>query len=234
MTRIFALVSPHLDDAALSCSRLLAANPRSHVVTVFGAGPPSVDPLPEWDLDSPLLQAGDDVTAIRRREDIQACEILAALPHHLGFWDAQYRTVTYGYEGPADEALVGDVAAELIAMLPALGADAWVMPLGLVHPDHELVASACLKAFVAPGAPDDLYFYWDLPYRLRSPDGIEAAEAVVRRAGLGFEPGDLELSDDTELKRRAVECHRSQLVPLGPLVDAAVVGPETFFRLTRT
>ena len=46
MTRVFYVVSPHLDDAALSCSLLLAANPGSYRDHHFAAGPafgPPVD-----------------------------------------------------------------------------------------------------------------------------------------------------------------------------------------------
>jgi LmbE family N-acetylglucosaminyl deacetylase len=234
VSRIFALVSPHLDDAALSCSRLLAANPGSQVFTVFTGGPSSVDPLPEWDLLSPELRAGDDVTAIRRVEDEESCALLQAAPHHLGFWDEQYRASLYGYAGPAtDEELLDAVAGSLSRALSTVEADAWVMPLGLVHPDHQLTAVACLRAFTTEPAPER-YLYWDLPYRLWSPDQIGEAEDVVKAAGFALEETELPSSDDVSLKRKAVGCHRSQIAPLDELVEAAVVGPETFFRLTRT
>jgi LmbE family N-acetylglucosaminyl deacetylase len=231
VSRIFALVSPHLDDAALSCSRLLAANPGSQVFTVFTGGPVSVDPLPEWDLSSPSLRAGDDVTAIRRAEDDQSCALLQAVPHHMGFWDEQYRDPIYGYDGPpAPEDLLEAVAGALSDALSTVEAGAWIMPLGLVHPDHQLTAAACLRAFSTGRAPER-YLYWDLPYRLWSPDQIGEAEDVVLAAGFELEETELPASDDLDLKREAVGCHRSQLAPLGELVEAAVTGPETFFRL---
>ena len=81
----FGVISPHLDDAALSCSLLLLEHPGSVVVTVFAGGPPHVDPLSGWDVACNVFRPGDDVIARRRAEDAEACELLKASPVHLAW-----------------------------------------------------------------------------------------------------------------------------------------------------
>ena len=44
MARVLNVISPHLDDAALSCCLLMAAHPGSYLTTVFADGPVSVRP----------------------------------------------------------------------------------------------------------------------------------------------------------------------------------------------
>src|SRR5262245_53606305 len=77
------IVSPHLDDAVLSCGRFLGAHPGTHVVTVFAGNPPAYpEPLRLWDLQSGFAP-GDDVMEVRRQEDKAALAILDASPVHL-------------------------------------------------------------------------------------------------------------------------------------------------------
>jgi LmbE family N-acetylglucosaminyl deacetylase len=228
---VYALVSPHPDDVALSCALLLAANPGSHVVTVFSGGPPAVDPIPEWELASGMFAAGDDVPAARRAEDAAACALLAATAHHLGYWDGQYRCEPYGYAGPAGDDLVEAAAASLAELLRGLDADAWGMPLGLVHPDHELAAAACRRAFRSVGATER-FAYLELPYYREAPGRIALGGARLAAAGFAVEAVELEVSDDVSLKRAAFACHRSQLAPLEDRLEAAMGGPETYLRLT--
>jgi LmbE family N-acetylglucosaminyl deacetylase len=233
MAPVLAVVSPHLDDSTLSCARLLALHPGSHVVTALAGGPATVDPIPEWELASGVFGPGDDVVGTRRAEDRAAAEMLGATVHHLELWDRQYREERYGYHGPVDgEELTAALAAAIEKALVPLGADAWFMPAGLVHPDHELTAAACRRAFGSAAAPD-CYAYLELPYHLEAPAAVEAARARLRADRFDVQPEALPVSDDVELKRAAVACHRSQLAPLAGRIDPAVEGPETYFRLTK-
>lgn len=233
MLPVLALVSPHLDDWTLSCARLLALRPGSHVVTALAGGPPSVDPVPDWELASGLFRPGDDVVGARRAEDRAAAELLGATAHHLELWDRQYREARYGYRGPPDgEELTAALAAALEKALVPLRAGAWFMPAGLVHPDHELTAAACRRTFSSAAAPE-CYAYLELPYHLEAPAAVDAAQARLRADGFRSRRKALEVSGDAELKRSAVGCHRSQLAPLAAWVDAAVKGPERYFRLTK-
>lgn len=219
----------------MSCTRLVHAHPGSHVVTVFAGGPACVDPLPPgWDALSGVLQAGDDVPAIRRREDETACALVGAVPHHLGFWDEQYRNPTYSYDGPEGEALVSSIAESLIALMDDLPVDAWVTPLGLLHPDHQMTAAASLSAFkemAARSAGTQWMAYSELPHTVVFPGEVDGALQRLRAAEFVPEMAEVELSGDLARKRATIACHRSQLEMLWSSIDTALLAPETFYRL---
>ena len=231
------VVSPHLDDAVLSCAQVLGAHPGSVVVTVFSGGPGVVDPLPPWD-ESAGFGPGDDVTAARRHEDEAALAALGARAVHLGLWDHQYRNPSYGYEEPAgglDEAVDTALAA-------AIGAHdsiaTWLVPLGILHPDHRATAAAALR--LARRRPElGWLVYEELPYHVAY--GREAAKAAARLEQAGFTlehvaPGTGPAPATGPSYRQvgkvaAIRCYASQVPALGEGVDQAVAGPEVLHRL---
>jgi LmbE family N-acetylglucosaminyl deacetylase len=227
-------VSPHLDDVALSCAGLLAAHPGSSMVTAFAGGPGSVDPVTGWEELSGMFRPGADIVGARRHEDEQASTVLGSTFHHLEHWDHQYRTPTYGYPGPSLRAdLVQAVAQDLEVLIDASAPTAWAIPLGLSHPDHEVTAAACLEV-VGKFTDIDWLVYEELPYAVYLPEKVIGATANLRTRGFELRPVEgIEISADIPGKRRAVECYRSQLGPLGPAVDAAVDSPERIHRLVR-
>src|SRR5271165_505044 len=110
-------VSPHLDDLALSCAGFLARHPGSVMVTVFSGGPAAVRPLPDWDRDCGVFDAGDDVARVRRAEDMRAAELLEASTYHLNVWDCEYRSSAYGYEGATGAGELADAVARELERL---------------------------------------------------------------------------------------------------------------------
>ena len=229
--RVFRAVSPHLDDAVLSCGLLLAGNPGSRVTTVFASGPAHVDPLTEWDRASRLFHDGDDVISARRREEARAAAILGAVSEPLEFWDSQYRyDERFRYAGPTGQDLLDAVERELARIAEEDPVDAWLVPLGLGHDDHRLTARAALAAATKSGV--DCYVYQDLPYALeRAEETREQLEALESK-GLRFVPdASLCSSEERSLKREAVRCYRSQRRGLGRRARRAIRGPEQFLRL---
>lgn len=224
-------VSPHLDDVALSCGRFLGANPGSLMVTVLAEGPACVDPLPAWDLESGSFMPGDDVVEARRNEDRRAADVLGASSCHLGFWDRQYRSAEYGYEGPTDRALLAEaIAGDLRRLIDRVAGDRWLIPLGILHPDHRLTARACLD--VAGNLPDlDWIVYEELPYAIAFPQERDKAMTSLVARGFELAPVHGFASADASLKRRAIDCYRSQLGPLGSSVESAIATPERLSRL---
>ena len=122
------IVSPHLDDAVLSCGGLIARRPGAHVVTVFAGRPASVDTdvLTEWDRECGFAP-GDDVVGLRRIEDEHTCAALGAVAVWLDFVDGQYHE-----PAPLDR-----VTAALEATVAELAPDEVFVPLGLLHRDHD-------------------------------------------------------------------------------------------------
>ncbi len=187
-------LSPHLDDAALSCGGQIwadtAVSQSSLVVTVMAGDPPQethseyVDSLHErWN----LAAGGAAAAAARRQEDMAACRVLGSDYWHWDVPDCIYRhhAVTGDPFYVSDAAIFGDIhpqemglveqLARLIAALPAH--ERLVVPLSAGHHvDHQLVRLAAERS----ARPDRLVYYEDYPY-VRD----EAALAAVIPAGTG-------------------------------------------------
>lgn len=204
------MVSPHLDDAVLSCGRLLAGNPGALVVTVLAGDPGDWNEQTSWDATCGY-GPGVDVVEARRREDTDALAVVGARPVWLDLLDQQYRA------GPIPPAEIADaVAAVLPEGVPVVG------PLGLIHDDHRAVADALdLVRRRDPGR--EWWAYADIPYEGRC-DG----EDLRRSAGL--EPGTPAPLGDPARKQAAIRRYRSQI--RGLEVDLPLFRrPERYWRL---
>ncbi len=234
------VISPHMDDAALSCGQMLSAAPASHVVTVFSSGPTSVRPLPEWDKLSGSFQAGDDVMKLRQVEDDAAVAVVGAHAHRLDFWDEQYRAeppvrlarlrpgavraVRAKLDDPGLETAIFEKLRSVVAELPV---QTWFVPLGLWHGDHKKTARACLRLVRA--MPERRWaVYEELPYRWEVPLEVTAAKQHLERDGFALEPAVFPSSPDNSQKYAMVRCYRSQLPCLRARIDVAAAGPEVF------
>ncbi|MDO8209843.1 PIG-L deacetylase family protein [Conexibacter sp. CPCC 206217] len=147
------VVSPHLDDAALSMGATIsrAARAGAHVtaLTVFAGDPDSVADAGPWDRACGFGSARD-AARVRREEDVRACAILGATPAWLAFADVEYEP-----EHDAD--------AIWAALAPCLAGAQLVLTPGfpLHHPDHEWL-TRLLVARLPADAP--LAFYVEQPY----------------------------------------------------------------------
>lgn len=192
-------ISPHLDDAAFACGRLLASVSDAVVGTVFAGAPPPDAPLTEWDRASGF-QAGDDVIATRREEDRQALAILGAWPLWLTLQDRQY-----GLPPELDE-----VVGQLHGMLMQCEPGAVFFPLGLFHSDHRLTREAAV-ALVHACSGCQWFAYEDALYR-NLPGEREDGLAALEQSGMALRPARFaELPDAIARKRRAVDCYGTQL-----------------------
>jgi LmbE family N-acetylglucosaminyl deacetylase len=191
------VVSPHLDDAVFSCGQLLAARPGSVVVTVC-TGLPGVDqPHTEWDTESGFSSAREAVGA-RRTEDARAMELVGASRVGLDLLDGQYVLPT-DHEERMQRAL-----DDAIGDRPSL---ALFVPLGIRHPDHQLVGRLARDVARAQARPAILYE--ELPYRVEEPDEHLAALDRVHDEGWLLEHCDLALGP-LEVKDAAIDCYVSQ------------------------
>jgi LmbE family N-acetylglucosaminyl deacetylase len=170
-------LSPHPDDAALSCGGLAweqAHSGQEVSLWTFCAGDPPAGPL------SPFAESlharwgtGREASTIRRAEDLHSCALLGADARHFSIPDCIYRRsaktgaalydseeAIFGRIHPEEAVLVGR-AARQISQAFKLGANV-VCPLALgLHVDHRLVRAAAEKA------GGSFWYYADYPYVLK-------------------------------------------------------------------
>lgn len=208
------IVSPHLDDAVLSCGQLIAGWDGSVTVdTVFAGCPEDHERLTAYDRQSGFVNSEE---AVRERgvEDRCAARLLGHQRRDYDWLDVQY-----------GERAAGDAVAiqRMIAGILRSG-DTVFVPLGLAHPDHVLVGHCARLAAQLVDTP--FYAYEELPYRVLDPDG-----AVDARRALGTEWHVIAVempAGDLVRKESAVNCYRSQLWNLN--VYSCLV-PERFWKL---
>lgn len=230
MVHFYTVVSPHLDDAVLSCARLLAANRGSCIATVFAGGPSAISPLPGWDKSGGYFRDGVDVMGVRRGEDISGAAMINASTIQLPYWERQYRSEKYAYHGLSENDLPASIADELQRKADQHQGSAWLIPLGLGHPDHRITAEAGL--IFAKRCAEDVYVYEELPYATEGAAEIEARKEYIGNRGFLLEKDPhLQFASDTSLKAAAIRCHASQLRSLRRRTQKAIRTPERVWRL---
>lgn len=220
------VISPHLDDAVLGCTHLLAAHPGTTVVTVFAGRPATYpDPMERWDALCGF-QPGDEVHAARRAEDAAALELLEARPVWLDFVEHSHLPRTEWVRGE-------DLAAALEAVLRATDPTAVVAPFGLANPDHDATHDAAM--LVRQRYPEPAWFcYEDMGYK-HIPGLLASRIARLFVAGTWPTPAALPLAVDEARKRAVVDCYPSQVRALEAEwqvgAKLAAPAPEQFWRL---
>ncbi len=225
-----AILSPHFDDAVLSCWHVLAGAGEVLVVNVFAAEPPA-GALGWWDR---LAGAADSAVAIRTRieEDRQALALAGRTAVNLPFLDSQYRQ---GDQAPGEivEALRGVLVAGTRIYAPA--------SLGDHHRDHTAVRAAAL-ALRAEGA--DVALYADLPHAtldgwprwvLGGPSSgadltAEQWANQLETTGIPVERMDATVhrlpAEDHAGKLEAVLAYGSQIEPLQQVFGSSLADPQ--------
>ena len=131
------VVSPHLDDAVLGCSYLMAAHPGVTVVTVFAGRPKEYpSPMERWDSICGFVE-GDEVHVVRRAEDAAALAVLDARPVWL-------EHVEHSYLERSEWVRPAAVVEGLERSLRELDPTVVFAPFGLANPDHDCTHDACL------------------------------------------------------------------------------------------
>jgi LmbE family N-acetylglucosaminyl deacetylase len=146
------VVSPHFDDAVLSCSGKLMDEHLVDVVTVFAALPPENCACPVWDELTAAVNSRARVTE-RREEDSSALAHFDITPRHLNLLESQYQQ--YRHHTLDDLQSLSSLVSDYD--------EVW-LPAGIgLHPDHVLVRQAGLAA----KGERDIFLYADLPYAVR-------------------------------------------------------------------
>ncbi len=216
----YIYLSPHLDDAALSCGGTIAQHTTAGIPVLVvnictGAPPPGALLSPfaslmhrRWNLSA------DEAMARRLREDAEALEILRADGLQLDMLDAIYRMPEaytdderlFGQVAEGDR-LASDLQARLEDLISRFPDAVIYAPLGVGrHVDH-LATCTAAQALSRGGA--SVAFYEDFPY-VRHEHALE--QRLVELGGADrFLP--LVTSIDATLTRKigAIEAYSSQL-----------------------
>lgn len=189
------VLSPHLDDAALSCGGLIArataAGEPVLVVNVCSGSPP-----PDAQF-SPFAQSlherwglpPDAVVSHRRAEDAVALRVLGADALLWPALDAIYRRPdayhdeTSLFAVPAVDDPLRGVVIDLVALLARRYPQAdFYLPLAVgMHVDHQLVFTAATAALLDAGAA--VAYYEDFPYA-RQAGAVAQRLALIGHANL--------------------------------------------------
>jgi len=206
-------VSPHLDDAVLSCGGLIASTEgrqRTEVWTLFCGAPwvgrPS--PLAQWLHSASGARTALALSRRRRREDHAACSSLGCRARHFGWRDAVYRRASTGewlYSETTEHAPPHDEAALVTAIVTKLKQnlnpnDLLIAPLGIGgHVDHLIARQAVERTGHKP-----LLYYGDLPYSHRSPEELARRGDALRVFSYPLQPAAV------RAWKRAARLYRSQ------------------------
>lgn len=211
-------LSPHLDDAVLSCGgqiyQLTQAGRSALIVSIMAGDAPSTGLSDfarglhdRWEL-------AQDASSARRDEDVAASQMLGVDYHHLDLLDCIYRRhpvsgvalydseeSLFGQLHPAEEALA-DRLAGVLAHLPE-GHRVFAPLTAGHHVDHQLTRLAAERWLRGR----DLFYYEEYPYALTAgamPDGINDNQL--------WQPSVISITDEALAARiEAIACYRSQL-----------------------
>lgn len=207
------LVSPHFDDAILSAGQFMADRPDTVVLTVFGGFPKNADEVHSpYDEKSGFKNAQEAVEA-RRWEDNMAVSMLKGTAIHLDFPDSQY----------GEHSSLPNITSEIQRILDAGEYEGIYAPIGLDHPDHEIVTLAVTSLIT-----DLPIVLWeDLPTRVVYPEQVPER---LRQIGLAYRP-DRVIFEKTLIadKMRSLACYGSQ-ISTGILDPYILYVPERFYK----
>jgi LmbE family N-acetylglucosaminyl deacetylase len=214
------ILSPHLDDAVLSCWHLLCGPGEVEVINVFAGTPEPGSGSSWWDRASGATDSAQRMQE-RRAEDAEAFAIAGRKAVHLDFLDEQYDPVDQSEETILS-ALRSMIAPDAVVYVPAALGE---------HGDHERVRSAGLR-LAASGQPVRLYA--DHPHAVRRgwPAWIDGAESEAGRdvikhwdsrledVGVDRTRPEIHHLDDAEQERKllAVSAYRTQIPALAESV----------------
>jgi hypothetical protein len=213
------LVSPHLDDVALSCGALLDRPEPVDVLTVF-AGHPDPPQLGWWDRKIGFASSTENVTTRRAENETAFSED----PHrliNLSLLEIQYT------RGRRSETERDAIAREVRSWLGA-GAGTVGIPAGaglraglirarlerrrrsrvsVVHPDHLFVRDAVLGA-TCDDAQATVLLYEELPYLWGSPADSEVAGVS---ASCGRTAQLVTMAVNPQVKANRIAAYQSQV-----------------------
>lgn len=210
-------ISPHFDDAVLSCGGLIWEQTHSGIaveIWTVCAGTPPPGPISDHAAKMhKLWKTGNaqETVDLRRIEDQNAARRIGATVEHLTIVDALYRRSDTGAlfypetefvdPHPRDARLAEELSRQLSTRLTQY--DTIVCPLAVGgHVDHRITRSA------AEMLNRPLWYYADIPYTLKYPDTLAPAIDNMTSKTFFISPKGLRAWEDS------IAAHASQISTL--------------------
>jgi LmbE family N-acetylglucosaminyl deacetylase len=245
-------LSPHLDDAALSCGGLIWAQTQrgDHVEiwTICAGDPPTGKLSPFAEELHQRWQSGIEAAARRREEDLISCQAISATPRHFPLPDCIYRRAGEDY-WQAGESRQQNAASPGAFLYPDYQAI-----FGALHPlesdlvqqlarrlDESLPLEAVvvcpltvgghvdhrLTRLAAEQVRRDLWYYADYPY---ADDLVQRPEQLERLAPANAIRRTFRLNREAlQAWGKAVAAHRSQLSTFWPDLKAMQAALQGYY-----
>ena len=223
MDRLHLYLSPHLDDATLSCGGTIHAQAsrgeRVRVLTLFAGSPDEASPTAYAEELRTRWGGAHDPVAERRREDRQAMQILGATFEHLDLLDCVYRVDAHDGQSlyatevsifeeihPREREWHQDLALALQKQTDLGGANIYAPLTVGHHVDHQIVHR--MARLLARSGHNVLY-YEDFPYA-GDAEAVQQALAQCDAASWTSQVRVLS-AEDIAAKCAAIAAYRSQL-----------------------
>jgi hypothetical protein len=221
------ILSPHLDDAVLSCWHVLTQPGEVMVINVFAGVPANLDGPAWWDQYTGATDSGERVRE-RIEEDRRALALAGRSAVNLSFLDEQYRD---------EDQPLGELI-EQIERLLVPGAHIYAPAALANHTDHALVRAAALELRRLEFA---VSVYADLPHATlyglpawvagkRGPASKDLAAAAWDHALAGADttaPTVYRLDAETHARKlAAVRMYTTQLEALAELAGRPLTDGE--------
>jgi LmbE family N-acetylglucosaminyl deacetylase len=203
------IVSPHLDDAALSCGGRLLGDESVLVLNVFSRS--------AWWRFPHTAEDAERVMACRRTEEALVSRLTGCPQQALDLPEALLRghamaDVFTAPVGERDAEVAGQVGAAVGELARAHPLAHWFVPLAVGgHVDHRIARDAARAALERAGTPaTHVHFYEDLPYAAKLGPRETAADFSAHVPGLTLRPEELDIDDALPWKLEVLRAYWSQ------------------------
>jgi LmbE family N-acetylglucosaminyl deacetylase len=201
------ILSPHLDDAALSCGGRMLGDQSVLVVNVFNKGA-------WWRFPHEPLADAEKIQACRNIEEALISRLSGAVMKPLDLPEALLRGHTMAElftlrPDERDVEVAGQVRSAVAALAREYPLAHWFVPLAIgEHIDHHIVRDAAIAALADQHVkPTHLHFYEDLPYAAKlGPD----ADFSTRIAGQTLREEVLDIEEQLPWKMELLRAYWSQ------------------------
>lgn len=217
------MISPHLDDAVLSCGQLINSRPGTVITTILAGFPPGAHG--GWSGQTTGLPVAEDANSMRRDEDQRATRALGARTNWIDIPAQEYGPTS----SPSERLL--SIQQSIVTAVANTEMCSLFLPLGLTHPDHIIVSDAALLAVHASNV--ESYVYMEMPYGQARPGRVRRR---LRRIGRRFYMEPLApFVGDVQKKAEAVNAYASQIETLqqgfGRYFNRVFTDPERYWRV---